>query len=82
SGQGVTVYSNNGESGSLAQKQFDIEAGSLSEWDGEEWKLVSRNQFVEVTGPGGIYGNENPATDPIWATGWDHKSVILAARDA
>ncbi|WP_460515160.1 hypothetical protein [Cyclobacterium sediminis] len=82
SGQGVTVYSNNGESGGLAQKQFDIEAGSLSEWDGEDWKLVRRNQFVEVTGPGGIYGNENPATDPIWATGWDHKSVILAARDA
>lgn len=82
SGQGVTVYSNNGESGSKALEQFDIEAGSLSEWDGEEWKLVRRNQFVEVTGPGGIYGNANPETDPIWATGWDHKSVILASRDA
>ncbi|AKP53126.1 hypothetical protein [Cyclobacterium amurskyense] len=82
SGQGVTVYSNNGESGSKALEQFDIEAGSLSEWDGEEWKLVRRNQFVEVTGPGGIYGNTNPETDPIWATGWDHKSVILASRDA
>jgi len=82
SGQGVTVYSNNGESGTLAQKQFDIEAGSLSEWDGKDWKLVRRNQFVEVTGPGGIYGNVNPATDPIWATGWDHKSIILASRNA
>ncbi|MCK5699894.1 MAG: hypothetical protein KAI29_02015, partial [Cyclobacteriaceae bacterium] len=38
-------------------------------------------QFVEVTGPGGIYGNANPETDPIWATGWDHKSVILGVRD-
>ncbi|MDB4584872.1 hypothetical protein N9164_17110, partial [Draconibacterium sp.] len=82
SGQGVTVYSNNGESGSLALKQFDIEAGSLSEWDGKEWKLVRRNQFVEVTGPGGIYGNENPDTDPIWTTGWDHKSVLLGVRNA
>jgi len=80
SGQGVTVYSNNGESGDLALKKFDIEAGSLSEWDGKEWKLIRRNQFCEVTGPGGIYGNENPATDPIWATGWDHKSVILGVR--
>ncbi|MCE6990513.1 hypothetical protein [Dyadobacter sp. CY323] len=81
SGQGVTVYSNNGEAGKLAEKQFDIESGSLSEWDGKNWKLVRRNQFVEVTGPGGIYGNKNPETDPIWATGWDHKSVLLGVRD-
>jgi hypothetical protein len=81
SGQGVMVYSNNGEHGEKALKEFDIESGSLSEWDGKNWKLIRRNQFTEVTGPGGIYGNENPKTDPIWATGWDHKSVILAARD-
>lgn len=43
---------------------------------------VRRNQFVEVTGPGGIYGNANPETDPIWATGWDYKSIILGVRDA
>jgi hypothetical protein len=81
SGQGVLVYSNNGESGQKALEQFDIEAGSLSEWDGTQWKLVRRNQFVEVTGPGGIYGNADPANDPIWATGWDHKSVLLAVRN-
>ncbi|MBZ0097448.1 MAG: hypothetical protein K8F30_00110, partial [Taibaiella sp.] len=77
SGQGVMVYSNNGEAGPQALEKFDIESGSLSEWDGKEWKLVRRNQFVEVTGPGGIYGNQNPETDPIWTTGWDHKSIIL-----
>ncbi|WAC13545.1 hypothetical protein [Dyadobacter pollutisoli] len=81
SGQGVAVYSNNGEPGKLAEKQFDIESGSLSEWDGKNWKVVRRNQFVEVTGPGGINGNKNPETDPIWATGWDHKSVLLGVRD-
>ena len=80
SGQGVMIYSNNGEAGQLALEQFDIESGSLSEWDGKEWKLVRRSQFVEVTGPGGIHGNKNPETDPIWATGWDHKSVILGVR--
>lgn len=80
SGQGVAVYANNGESGELALKQFDIEAGSLSEWDGQEWKLIRRNQFCEVTGPGGIYGNENTETDQIWTTGWDNKSVILGVR--
>lgn len=82
SGQGVVVYTNNGESGKAALEQFDIEAGSLSEWDGKDWKTVRRNQFVEVTGPGGIHGNSNPATDPIWATGWDHKSVLLGVRDS
>jgi|AGTN01.3.fsa_nt_gi hypothetical protein len=82
SGQGVLVYSNNGEATQEALHKFDVEAGSLSEWDGKEWKLVRRNQFVEVTGPGGIYGNPNPETDPIWATGWDHKSLLLGVRDA
>ncbi len=82
SGQGVMVYSNNGEATEQAKHKFDVQAGSLSEWDGKEWKLVRRNQFVEVTGPGGIYGNPHPETDPIWATGWDHKSLLLGVRDA
>ena len=81
SGQGVYVYSNNGEASERAMVDPKIEAGSLSEWDGKTWKLIRRNQFTEVTGPGGIQGNSNPSTDPIWSTGWDHKSVILAARD-
>jgi hypothetical protein len=80
SGQGVLVYSNNGEASKEALHKFNITSGSLSEWDGKEWKLIRRNQFVEVTGPGGIYGNSNPSTDPIWATGWDHKSVLVGVR--
>ena len=81
SGQGVAVYSNNGEEGELAQKQFDIPSGSLVEWDGKDWKLVRRNQFTEVTGPGGIHGNPSPETDPLWSLGWDYRSVILAVRE-
>ena len=81
SGQGVMVFSNNGENSAAAMKEFDALSGSLSEWDGKDWKVIRRNQFVELTGPGGIYGNENPETDPIWATGWDHKSVLLGVRE-
>lgn len=81
SGQGVMVYSNNGEATKKAKKQFDVKAGVLAEWDGKDWKVARRNQFVEVTGPGGIYGNENPETDPIWATGWDYKSILLGVRN-
>ncbi len=40
-----------------------------------------RNQFTEVTGPAGIYGSEDPANDPIWSIGWDHKSLILMLLD-
>lgn len=81
SGQGVAVFSNNGENSREARHKFDAVSGVLAEWDGKDWSVVRRNQFTEVTGPGGIYGNENPATDPIWATGWDHKSILLGVRD-
>lgn len=81
SGQGVAVYSNNGEATEEALHKFDVEAGVLAEWNGKDWTVVRRNQFVEVTGPGGIYGNTDPLKDPIWATGWDHKSVILGVRE-
>lgn len=81
SGQGVLVYSNNGEATQEALHKFDVEAGSLSEWNGKDWKLVRRNQFTEITGPGGIYGNPNPETDPLWAVGWDHKSILLGVRE-
>ncbi len=81
SGQGVVVFSNNGEKSREALEKFDIESGALYEWDGADWRIIRRNQFVEVTGPGGIYGNANPETDPIWATGWDHKSILLGVRN-
>jgi hypothetical protein len=50
SGQGVVVYCNNGETGPAALSKFDTESGSLCEWDGINWKMIRRNQFVEVTG--------------------------------
>ena len=81
SGQGVMVFANNGENTEEAMRRFDVEAGVLAEWDGTEWKVIRRNQFTEVTGPGGIYGNPNPATDPIWTLGWDHKSLLLGVRE-
>lgn len=80
SGQGRTVYANNGEVGGGLLPP-DIPSGCLAEWNGKEWRVVRRNQFTEVTGPGGIYGNAKPATDPIWSTGWDHRSVILMLLD-
>ncbi|MBI5771978.1 MAG: hypothetical protein HZA93_29665 [Verrucomicrobia bacterium] len=83
SGQGVLIYANNGEQSALARQKPDIPSGALAEWDGraEKWTVVRRNQFTEVTGPGDLSGNPNPATDPLWTIGWDHRSLILMVRD-
>ncbi|MDR1584957.1 MAG: hypothetical protein LBS07_02115 [Prevotellaceae bacterium] len=80
SGQGVLIFSNNGEYGQEALERFDATSGALYEWDGALWKLIRRNQFTEITGPGGIYGNLNPAVDPVWTTGFDYKSALLGVR--
>ena len=45
------------------------------------WKQHFKVQHCEVTGPGGIYGAENPASDPIWATGFDDKSVVVRVME-
>ncbi len=81
SGQGILVYSNNGEHGKSALTDPTTTSGALASWQGKgDWSLVRRNQFTEVTGPGGIYGNSKE-TDPIWAMGWDARSVILMLFD-
>ncbi|MBI4624410.1 MAG: hypothetical protein HY736_14495 [Verrucomicrobia bacterium] len=84
SGQGVLVYANNGEHGKDALTRPDIPSGALAAWNGasDKWAVVRRNQFTEVTGPGGLHGNDNPASDPIWSIGWDHRSLILMVLDA
>ena len=84
SGQGVLVYGNNGEHGQDALVNPEIPSGVLASWDGkaDQWSVIRRNQFTEVTGPGGLTGNKNPATDPLWSIGWDFRSLILTVRDA
>jgi len=83
SGQGRVVYANNGERGARAMVDPTMDAGVLAEWEGpgRAWRMVRRNQFTEVTGPGGIGGSANPATDPLWSIGWDHRSLILMLLD-
>ncbi len=82
-GQNRLIYANNGDHAAAALTNPTVPSGVLAEWDGkaDKWNIVRRNQFTEVTGPGGIYGNEHPETDPIWAVGWDHRSLILQVLD-
>ncbi len=81
SGQGRLVYANNGEY-DTGGRPPSTPSGCLAEWDGKEWRVIRRNQFTEVTGPGDLYGNANPATGPIWTVGWDHRSLILMVLEA
>jgi hypothetical protein len=82
SSQGRLVYANNGEHGTEARLRPDVPSGCLATWDGraDAWTIVRRNQFTEVTGPGGLEGNATPA-DPVWSIGWDHRSLILMLLD-
>ena len=81
-GQGRLIYSNNGEHGQKAKVDPRTPSGALAEWGGpgKDWEMVLREQFTEVTGPGGIYGNASD-DDPVWAMGWDHRSLLLKVLD-
>ncbi len=85
SGQGRLVYANNGEFSDAAMKDPTTTSGVLAQWNGkpgrENWKIVLRNQFTDITSKGGIYGAADPEKDPLWAIGWDYKSVILMILD-
>jgi len=81
SAQGRYVYANNGDHAKEARTDPTVPSGVLAEWDGraDQWTVVRRNQFTDVTGPGGISGSAPDA--PLWAVGWDHRSVILMLLD-
>ncbi len=83
SGFGKVFYANNGQTSPEAMRNPRTPAGCLAFWQPglKNWELIRTNQFTEVTTRDGIYGNEHPHTNPIWALGWDAKSVILTVTD-
>lgn len=82
SSQNTLVYTNNGENNHQARRDPFVPSGALASWQGSgDWQLVRRNQFTEATGPGGIYGNANPDSDPLWTIGWDARSLIFMCLD-
>ena len=86
--QGRVVIANNGEVGPADGYRHVLvggpaqgeEAGVLAEWDGQNWRIIERKQFCDVTGPGGIQGSPDDRT-PLWTIGWDKRSVILKLLD-
>ena len=80
SGQGRLIYANNGDRDKRVLTDPTTPSGALAEWTGAgDWQLVRRNQFTEVTGPGGLEGGR--PEDPVWSIGWDAKSLLLMLLD-
>lgn len=80
SGQGRLIVANNGYQGKDRDAAFYEFAGCLAEWNGRKWTVIEENQHCEVTGPGGVYGSAK-TDDPVWATGWDKRSLLLQVLD-
>jgi len=74
-GQGRLIASNNGHGGALVEWTGQGDPGTP-----EVWTLVDRNKYTDVAGPGGLRGVQGP-DDPVWAVGWDAKSVLLSVCD-
>lgn len=81
--QGRLIVSNNGELPVGDYKDLLVgsksrnldEAGVLAEWDGNEWRIIERRQFTDITGPGGLQGESDQKL--AWAIGWDKSSLRL-----
>ncbi len=75
-GQGQFVVANNGYKSGDGPEDY----GALAQWNGTQWDTLMLRQFCDVTGPGGIQGAPNDNA-PIWAIGWDKRSVLLMLLD-
>ncbi|WP_146746581.1 hypothetical protein [Sinomicrobium soli] len=54
--------------------------GILAEFDGENFSIVERKQYTDVTTRHGIYAEPGDES-PLWAVGWDKKSLRLTVMD-
>ena len=93
--QGKVVMSNNGETNSHSwlddHKQWQVskdflnkdseDRGCLATFDGKKWEVIERRQYTEVTGPQGPTPTADGKDLPLWAIGWDKRSLRLQAME-
>lgn len=77
-GNGRVVVANN----SYDERDFLGEsfAGRLAEWDGKsnKWTILEKTAFIGIGGKNSyVFNGKTIYGNPIFATGWDNKSVIL-----
>ena len=83
--QNRLVLANNGEHKNESSKNWKItlenknnkeDNGILAEFDGENFKVIERRQFTDVTTKNGINAVPNDQS-PLWTMGWDKRAVRL-----
>ena len=92
--QGKVVVSNNGEAMSSHLDKSDLwqvskdytpksseDRGCLATYDGEKWEVIERRQYTEVIGPQGVHPTSKGKNDPVWAIGWDKRSLRLQVME-
>ncbi|MBQ6534935.1 MAG: hypothetical protein IJI37_07160, partial [Opitutales bacterium] len=83
-GFGKAFYANNGVNHPSVAKDPTLKSGALAFWKpgDADWTAIRICQFTEITGKDGIRGSKDPENTPLWALGWDAKSVILMLNEA
>ena len=66
--------------GQTLWKGISEDIGNLGEWDGKTWRILSRRQHLDITGPGGLTGATSD-DEPVWALGWDLRSAFIKVRE-
>ena len=92
--QGKVVVSNNGETSFGHLDKPDLwqvskeytnrsseDRGCLATYDGEKWEVIERRQYTEVIGPQGVHPTSKGKDDPVWAIGWDKRSLRLQVME-
>lgn len=72
--QGRVVVANN--SYSEVDYLGECEAGRLAEWNGDQWTILEKNPFVEVSSS---RGNDGYGGDTLYAVGWTNSSLVFRA---
>ena len=55
--------------------------GCLATYDGKKWEVIERRQYTEVIGPQGVHPTSKGKNDPVWAIGWDKRSLRLQVME-
>ncbi len=66
--------------GQTMWKGISEDLGNLGEWDGTTWRILSRRQHLDITGPAGLTGATSD-DEPVWALGWDLRSAFIQVRE-
>jgi hypothetical protein len=66
--------------GQTLWRDISEDIGNLGEWDGKTWRILSRRQHLDITGPGGLTGATSD-DEPVWALGWDLRSAFIKLRE-